>query len=538
VSGRSHERLLFAAVLCYGVLNACLYAGLLPLWEGFDEPFHYGYVRALSSRARSPVLGRSFLSRDIAASLKLAPASLAVKRNLPFVRTHDQFLRLGADQQKELRTKLENLEADAGDSQLLNYEAQQPPLAYALLAPADIAFGGLAFLTRVLLLRLLCAIGAAAATGLLVFRLGHQLGLPVASRAAAGFVIFSSQMFYAATAHISDDWLAVPLFTFVVTSAIWLWTRPSAAGAAVFGVALGAGLLAKSYMLALAPFAAAVVLWLALRRRLSARAIAAFAAALLAAAGPWYARNLFLYGNLSGMQETTGGVPLAALVSAAKALPWLQMAGRAARAALWTGNNSFVSFGAAAITMQLALITAGCALYLWVRRKGVPAAERLVIAACLWFALGLIYAAVVAFWSSRGEAMTPAPWYTQAMLAPAWCLIFTGLNAAGRAGAVLRGAIVWLWAYMLCATYFAKLIPLYAGYQPGPVRLLPLARWYATSWRAISDKLSLLAMLPAPALLAMAGLAAIAALLLAARLTFTAPGRTERCPGSAARSGA
>jgi len=538
VSGRGHDRLLSAAVLCYGVLNACLYAALLPLWEGFDEPFHYGYVRALSSAAGFPVLGRSFLSRDIAASLSLAPASAAVKRNLPFVRTYDQFLRLDTDRQRELRTKLEDLEADARDSQLLNYEAQQPPLAYALLAPADLALGSVPFLTRVLLLRLLAAIAAAGATGLLVSRLGHQLGLPVASQAAAGFVIFSSQMFYAATAHISDDWLAIPLFTFVATSAIALWVRPSAVAAAVFGAALAAGLLAKSYMLALAPFAAGVVLWLALQRRLRARAVAAFAAALLAAAGPWYARNLFLYGNVSGMQETTGGVPLGALVSAAKALPWFRMAGRAARAALWTGNNSFVSFGATAVTLQLALITAGCALYIWARRKGVPAAERLVIAACLCFALGLIYAAVVAFWSSGGEAMTPAPWYTQALLAPAWCLIFAGLNASGRAGAALRAAIVWLWAYMLCATYFAKLIPLYAGYQPGPVRLLPLVKWYATSRRAISDKLSLLAMLPAWALLAMAGLAAIAALALAARLTVTAPGLTERCPGSAARSGA
>ena len=35
------------AVLIFGGLNATLYAGLTPLWEGFDEPCHYAYVQLL-----------------------------------------------------------------------------------------------------------------------------------------------------------------------------------------------------------------------------------------------------------------------------------------------------------------------------------------------------------------------------------------------------------------------------------------------------------------------------------------------------------
>lgn len=46
------------------------------------------------------------------------------------------------------------------------------------------------------------------------------------------------------------------------------------------------------------------------RRRLSGRtAILAFCVLLLAA--PWYARNVFLYGSLSGTQETVAGVGVA-----------------------------------------------------------------------------------------------------------------------------------------------------------------------------------------------------------------------------------
>ena len=45
------------ALTAYGILNGVLYGSLLPLWEGFDEPFHYAYVQALStgkSLPRSP----------------------------------------------------------------------------------------------------------------------------------------------------------------------------------------------------------------------------------------------------------------------------------------------------------------------------------------------------------------------------------------------------------------------------------------------------------------------------------------------------
>jgi hypothetical protein len=332
-----------AAMLLYGVLNAILYASLLPLWEGFDK---------------------------IDASLRLAPGSASVKRNLPFITTYGQFQQLSAREQRRLRTSLNELHSDSKASHLLNYEAQQPPLAYALLAPADAALGGHPLLTRILFLRLSCAIGAAVMTGLLVFRLGHQLGLASHLQVGVAFVVFSSQMFYAATAHITNDWLAIPLSTLVITSAIDLYRSRSVRAAAGLAIALGAGLLAKSYLIALVPFAAGVVLWLAITRKLAWRAVGLFTAALLIVAGPWYARNLFLYGNLSGMQETTGGIPEIRLLSAAEALPWLRMAVQAARAALWTGNNSFISFDSTTITLQLAAIAIAVALYIKARRTG------------------------------------------------------------------------------------------------------------------------------------------------------------------------
>src|SRR5579862_401940 len=85
-----------AALAAYGVLNAVLYSSLLPLWEGFDEPWHYGYVQYLSAHHRFPVLGPTLLSREINRSMELVPLSYLVVRNNHFrgVRTFTEYFAL------------------------------------------------------------------------------------------------------------------------------------------------------------------------------------------------------------------------------------------------------------------------------------------------------------------------------------------------------------------------------------------------------------------------------------------------------------
>lgn len=63
------------------------------------------------------------------------------------------------------------------------------------------------------------------------------------------------------------------------------------------------------------------------------------AAILVAIAGPWYFRNLWLYHNLMATVESTSGAGLKQLIAAATALPWGQEHVETARSALWTGNN-------------------------------------------------------------------------------------------------------------------------------------------------------------------------------------------------------
>jgi hypothetical protein len=60
-------------VLAFALVNATLYSCFLPLWEGFDEPFHYGYVQSLSADGRFPVFGRATVSVEIDQSFNDVP---------------------------------------------------------------------------------------------------------------------------------------------------------------------------------------------------------------------------------------------------------------------------------------------------------------------------------------------------------------------------------------------------------------------------------------------------------------------------------
>src|SRR5689334_19097967 len=71
------------AVVLFGVLNAAAYSLLLPLWEGFDETYHYGYVQYLSTHRSFPVLGRTWLSQEEWHAVQLSPVSHYIQ---PFTR--------------------------------------------------------------------------------------------------------------------------------------------------------------------------------------------------------------------------------------------------------------------------------------------------------------------------------------------------------------------------------------------------------------------------------------------------------------------
>jgi hypothetical protein len=518
------------ALICYGILNSILYVSLLPLWEGFDEPFHYAYVQSLSHGCGWPVLRQTSISEEIWRSIAIAPGSYAVKKNLPVVTTYGEWFAMEPMERARLRGQLERLRGGevCRASAPLNYEAQQTPLAYAVLAGPDWLMRGMPLVERVWWLRLLCAVVACVATALASFRLARQLKLPEAYAGAAVFVALSSQMFYATTAHVANDWLAIPLGVLLVSVAIDAWQKPGRATAVALAATLAAGLLAKAYFLSFVPFAVGLVASLVWKRRLRWTGAALFVGVLLVAAGPWYVRNVALYGSLSAMQDTVQKGSLGGLLSAALRLPWLSSVVNTARASLWTGNLSFTAFSRTTINIMLAAIGAAAVLYVWSARRNRPApAEWLTIAAGGCYSAALAYSALVNFWCSKGESDIPAPWYVQLLIPILLCVLFLGLARGRSAGRVVAIAFLCLWAYVISATYAVKLIPLYSGYA-GRAQFSTVVRWYTGSFAAFSEALDDTAMRGTGLLLALTAAVVASAFTLAAVLAVRLKGSNVR----------
>jgi hypothetical protein len=175
-------------------------------------------------------------------------------------------------------------------------------------------------------------------------------------------------------------------------------------------VALAAGLLTKAYFLAMLPFAFGVVAWCCLDRKLVWRQAGLFVVLSLAPAVPWYIRNVLLYQNLSGQQETLGGTPVAALLNAAVHLPWWTSIETTARTSLWEGHSSATTFGATTIWLMLSLLLAAAGLYIWDAFRGrPPQAERALLAGLGCYGIGLAYSTVLLFYSTRGAGVATAP---------------------------------------------------------------------------------------------------------------------------------
>jgi hypothetical protein len=308
--------------------------------------------------------------------------------------------------------------------------------------------------------------------------------------------VLSSQMTWATLAHVANDWLAVPL-------AVWtlVWMMRAARSATVFNVAaaslmLSAGLLTKSYFLALVPVWAAVT---AIRGR--ARECAVSAGIVAICAGPWYARNYLFYGAWTGMQEARAGIGPAKVLRAAFSLDWPAVAASGIRGALWTGNNTFHSFSVGTMNLLVAVCAAAFLLWVFSRHEG----REWVVAGYLWaFGAAIGYAAVVTFVRTGNPLSTPSAWYAQVLVAPMLGLAMLGAARWGGFGKLGRLAITLLFGYVAAVSYVFKLIPMYAGYE-GRGSVGEIAALYGERFWDLYAKLDSVALGPGWLVLGLAG---------------------------------
>jgi hypothetical protein len=165
------------------------------------------------------------------------------------------------------------------------------------------------------------------------------------------------------------------------------------------------------------------------------------------------------------------------------------------------------------------LISAGAFLWLWRVRRDLQSAEAILAGGILIFCLALVYMTAVGFVFSHGAEAGAKPWYPQVLLAPVLCLVFLGCAEAGRFGRAIAACIVSVWTYLILATYYAKLLPLYAGFTDGRTTLRGLVHWYTAHVTQISANLRTTALLAPEWIYALLGLVSVLALWISFRLS-------------------
>ena len=482
-------------------MNASLYSALLPLWEGFDEAFHYAYVETLWQSGRLTVLGRTLVPNDVFRSFELVPFSHVVHKWIPGSITFDAWFSLSHAEKEQRRRELELVRSEPASSSRPNYQAHQPPLAYCTLALLDWPMSKAPITIRVLALRLFAAVlsiillyfGAAA-----LFR---TLEIPERFANAALFTIFCSQMLYATIAHVANDWLAVGVSAFFVAALVKFAGKPDRRSALIAASWLAAGLLTKAYFLVFALLALAVAVALLWRRRTRVNVVLVATMLILALAGPWYIRNVILYGNVAGTHEAFDGIGIRQALAAAPHIDWIATTGFLARGAIWTGNGSFTTFSRGTLDIVLGLVFVALAAWGF-RRRAVQPAERIVFAAIVLFSIAIAYATCVLFAHDNGAVPGASPWYAPVLLAPVMALAYLGMSRWKRFGSVLAGCTIAIWTWILIATWTVKLFPMYSGAGSAPMRLHDVWNWYLQGAAAHARDLSLLALAPAPLLYA------------------------------------
>ena len=400
-----------------------------------------------------------------------------------------------------------------------NYEAQQPPLGYVPLAAIDSLGRSLGLRDRVRLARLYCALAGGGLQIWLTMHLASRLSLAREWRALTLFLLTGVQMFHATFSRVSNDWLAVPLGTVVILAAIRCDLRPGLRSAGLLGLALAAGLLTKAYFLVWVVFGAGFLVAQLTAGRAKWTAILALTAGLFPAA-PWYGRNIALYGNLTGTLQAKADVGPSKVLAAAREIPWPSTIYSSLHGALWTGNNSFTSFSIR--TLDVVLLLTGSALLLWFARSfsSVTRRQEWTIAwAALTFGASLLYANAMFYAQARASYYTATPWYAQTLGPALACLVVLGAARSGVAGRWLAAALAALTGYLVIATFWVKLIPMYSGCQASRVSLTVLAACYRGQWW---DSLAESALGPAVLLVP---IAACSALFAAACILFFRPNR-------------
>lgn len=415
------------------LLRLAFYASTLPLWEGVDEWAHFAIAQSVALRGELLGMRDRPIPRNIEASLRIVPLPWELRRLDPPSVTHDAFWQLPEAARRDRKAALLAIPREwalqDGSGAFSNYEAQQPPLYYWLVAPVVRLARGGTLAQQVAAVRWVSILLASLIVPL-VYSIGREIFDDERMALGCAAIVAVMPGFAAVAARVGNDGLAAVLFAALIWSGLRAWRGEATIPVAVW---LGLGLLTKAFFLTAIP----AVVWLFWRR-------GAWRAAVLPVliAGWWYVRNALAEGSLltSGSMAGVKVSPVAVLGNV-PSVPWFRAVDAALFSHIYCLGWSWLTVRSWIYHVFYLVLTAAL-LGLWRRRRrpGIP--WLLAIYGLFW--LGELWHAALMY-AARGVAAS------------------MGYYLYGVVGAEIplcvAGLATWLrrWAAPLVAAMFALL---------------------------------------------------------------------------------
>ena len=464
------------------VVRGFWYCALLPPWEGYDEPFHFAALQNVAAGNGMPHAGDP-VSLEVQKSLHLLPLPWELHfHEIPQPLTpHEEFWKLPPNEREQRIQAVRALAPEDGllpaSERIVNYESQQPPLYYWLLAGPLRVMSSLSLLSRIYLMRFLSLLLASIAVPLAYWVARQVLPSQAQALGTTAIIVLLPELMIN-VARVSNEPLALVCYTAMLFAAVAAVRKPmSWPPWLLLGVALGCGLLTKAYVLSAVPGVIAVALagFAQLRSidkqhrpalSLVARVAATLAVASAISAG-WYLQTHRMTGSWTGVADDAamGHLSLAAKLAAVPQVNWKSGFLSIAISHVWFGAWSFLRVPNVVCVLAFAVFAIaviGVALRLFRHRTPILERRQILVLAtfylCFW--AGLAYEVVVIYLHQGISAS--AGWYLYAAVAAEAVLLVWGLQAFLPARIVFPSLAVAIAALDLYGTH-ALLMPYYAG---------------------------------------------------------------------------
>ncbi len=482
--------LLLLFVLARGIVLLCI----LPPFEGWDEYQHVAYVQHLIEYGEPPVLRRSTVSRDLLEALIAFPQPPDMARQLQ---------ETGALDYDAFYQRPQPPEYNPSHSEIPLYQAQHGMLYYKLVRPVFSAVGGIERLVvSVYSLRVINLFFIVVSLALCIWLFGDIIGH---NRHAAliSFIVCCQPLYLINGCRIANDALAVLSATWVIAWTLKPGLQNRLIHTILAGFAFGAGVWAKTTVLALAPY---IVICLGLsvyQKRIAVHKALMTACIFIVAAAavsfPQFMFGIRQYGMLAPMQES--------LIIRDKGIGFSEMSAMCLdmniplrivklwlRDSLWIGGWSFLKVKFVHNLLFLVLIAGLSGWVFQIFRKpgrfqplfdyDALNFKCIVLIACL--SAGLAWHMVVLRAAWFPNTASTNPWYVAMAFPFGLVFVYNGAKrwnekiAAGLGGSI---AIIYLGTEFYGMVF--KMIPFYSGGGAGIFAMEKISRFHP-AWMGFS----------------------------------------------------